>query len=1347
MTSLAQPWGRRGWWQDGLVLAGYAFVLLVLFWPVVFGGKVLVPFDNLFADPPWRAFAAQFGVESPQNGLLSDLVLENYAWKQFIREAIRAGELPLWNPYIFAGVPFLAAGQHSALYPLSVLFYVLPLAYAYGPFTLIQLWLAGCFAYIFGRVIGLSRPGAALTGLAFCLSTLMIANVVFPMIIAAMSWLPALLAVIEWMARREEHSQRVSPSPPLLPFIIGAVIVGLQFLAGHVEMSYYVVLVAAFYGVWRLAGLWRRTGDWRRPAQLLLWLAGMGLAGGALAGVQIIPLYELVSLNFRQGSVNYQQVIGWAFPLRQILTFLAPDFFGNPAHHQVLDLTTWQWTQVPGGSTSWGIKNYVEAASYVGVLPLLLALLGLWRGRRPYVLLFAVLAGVSLLFAFGAPAYALLYYGLPGFSQLHTPFRWVFPYTFSVAVLAGLGLDALLETRRDPWPGPRLVGGSALMAGLLMLAGIAASLLSRQPALDLATRLLASSQAAQKAFGGPALFYSYQVRNLGLLALLLAASGLLVLLAHPIPRRTLGIAALGWVAGDLLLFGWGFNPAVDPRLGEFTPPVVEFLRRDQGLFRVTSYGSGNLLWPNAAMLYDIADVRGYDSIIPKQYVEFMNRLEDQSGMLLYNRIAPLRQARSLDSPLLDLLNVKYILSLQPIDRPGYRLVYDSEVLVYENEDVLPRAFVVPRARVVPDRAALLDALPGLDPRAEVLIEGEPSAEAPGLALTGDLPALGDRVAEITSYRLTEVRLSVRLDEPAWLVLTDSYFPGWQAYVSTDGAEEVEVPIYRADGHFRAVGLPAGEHHVRFRYSPMSFKLGLYVSFLGLVALALVAGYWLWGKVYRGEGEEETVRRVVKNSLAPMLTSLANKVIDFAFAAFMLRVLGPTLAGRYYFAIVVVGFLEIFTNFGLNLLMTREVAKDRSAGNRYLSNTALLRLILWGVALPALALYLLARWALSPLTPDTVLAILLLTLALVPANVSAALSSLFYAYEKMEYPAGITTVTTLLKVVLGTLALLMGWGFVGLAGVAIVVNIITAGILFRLTVAHFFRPRLEFDPDFNRQIVHISFPLMLNHLLQTLFFKVDVILLEQLKGDVVVGWYSTAYKWIDALLIIPAYFTMAIFPIMSRYAASARESLMRAYALALRVLVMIALPVAVVTTFIARELITILGGSQYLPHGAIALQIMIWFLPFSFINGVTQYVLIAVDEQRWITKSFLIAAAFNILANLALIPPFGYPAAAFITILSELVLFVPFYWGVRRHVGTVPWEEVLPRPALAALAMAAALWAARPVTFLISLPLAGVIYLGGLLLLGAITEEDRRVLRRLVPGGTPVAEVPGPAPDT
>ena len=480
---------------------------------------------------------------------------------------------------------------------------------------------------------------------------------------------------------------------------------------------------------------------------------------------------------------------------------------------------------------------------------------------------------------------------------------------------------------------------------------------------------------------------------------------------------------------------------------------------------------------------------------------------------------------------------------------------------------------------------------------------------------------------------------------------------------------------------------------------MSVKLGLYLSFMAVILVMLAAGYWLWGWLYRaesleaGEQEGEVVHRVARNSVAPMTTSLVNKAIDFAFAALMLRILGPTLAGRYYFAIVVVGYLDIFTNFGLNLLLIREVSRDHTQANRYLGNTTALRLILWVISLPVLALFLLVWGNSGNLTRDTAVAIVLLMLSLIPSNLAAALSSVFNAFERMEYPAGITTLTTLVKVGLGVLALLLGWGFVGLAGVSIVANLVTVAILARLVVRHFFRPRLQLEPRFAWSLVFVSYPLMLNHLLQTFFFKVDVMLLQPIQGDTVVGWYSTAYKWIDALLIIPAYFTMAIFPLMSRYATSAQDSLRRTYVMALRLLVMIALPIAVLTTFIADVLILILGGRAYLPQSAIALRIMIWFLPFSFVNGVTQYALIALDEQRWITKTFAVAAAFNIGANLILIPRFSYVGAALVTIVSEWVLMVPWLWLTRTHLGPLPWPLIVVRPALAAAGMAGALWAA------------------------------------------------------
>ncbi|RME46481.1 MAG: hypothetical protein D6791_08165, partial [Chloroflexi bacterium] len=229
----------RWLWRVG-VAVGFLLILVIFFWPVVLGGRTLVPFDVPIAtDPVWAGQAAELGIEHPQNGLMADLILENYVWKQFIRESLRARQLPLWNPYIFAGVPFLAAGQHSALYPLSFIYYLLPLWRAFGVFTVVQLWLAGLFMVAYLRVLGAGRFGATLAGLAYMLSGLMLVNVVFPMILAAMSWLPLLLAAIEVLIRAQEDDPASGWLPRgrrLLALLAIGIIVGLQFLAGHVEI-------------------------------------------------------------------------------------------------------------------------------------------------------------------------------------------------------------------------------------------------------------------------------------------------------------------------------------------------------------------------------------------------------------------------------------------------------------------------------------------------------------------------------------------------------------------------------------------------------------------------------------------------------------------------------------------------------------------------------------------------------------------------------------------------------------------------------------------------------------------------------------------------------------------------------------------------------------------------------------------------------------------------------------------------------------------------------------------------------------------------------------------------------
>jgi O-antigen/teichoic acid export membrane protein len=233
----------------------------------------------------------------------------------------------------------------------------------------------------------------------------------------------------------------------------------------------------------------------------------------------------------------------------------------------------------------------------------------------------------------------------------------------------------------------------------------------------------------------------------------------------------------------------------------------------------------------------------------------------------------------------------------------------------------------------------------------------------------------------------------------------------------------------------------------------------------------------------------------------------------------------------------------------------------------------------------------------------------------------------------------------------------------------------------------------------REMVGAGWPLMLNNLLAGMFYKIDVTLLEPLQGKTVVGTYSTAYKWLDALGIIPSLFTMALLPLMSRQAREDRAGLQRSYQFAVKLLVCLALPVAVMTTFLAPFLIGLLGGARFLPDGAIGLQLMVWFFPIGWINSLTNYVLIALDMQKPMRWAFLAGVGFNVVANLIFIPLYSYRAAAVITIFSEVVLLAGFYALLRRALGPVRWLALLWKPWAAALLMFGAmalLWPALPI---------------------------------------------------
>lgn len=189
--------------RDLVIIALLLALPMILFWPQTIGGKTLLPAENLYQWEPYYTYRSEAGASDvPHNHLLSDLVLQNYQWKSFSRQSLSQGEIPLWNPYQFSGIPFLAAGQQQVVYPLSLIYYLLPLASAYGWFTVVNLWLAGVFMYLFVRVLGISRFGAVIAAITYELCGMFIASAVFPMILGASVWLPLLLTMAEFIVRQ-----------------------------------------------------------------------------------------------------------------------------------------------------------------------------------------------------------------------------------------------------------------------------------------------------------------------------------------------------------------------------------------------------------------------------------------------------------------------------------------------------------------------------------------------------------------------------------------------------------------------------------------------------------------------------------------------------------------------------------------------------------------------------------------------------------------------------------------------------------------------------------------------------------------------------------------------------------------------------------------------------------------------------------------------------------------------------------------------------------------------------------------------------------------------------------------
>ncbi|MEO8397185.1 MAG: oligosaccharide flippase family protein, partial [Chloroflexota bacterium] len=621
------------------------------------------------------------------------------------------------------------------------------------------------------------------------------------------------------------------------------------------------------------------------------------------------------------------------------------------------------------------------------------------------------------------------------------------------------------------------------------------------------------------------MFYSYEAVNVLIFGVMALLSGVIFLV--PTIRRGdkaqrsfapgrpyLPVFAVILIAADLMIASYSFNPAADPALLDYTPPAITWLQNQPGEWRYTTYedtthANSQLFNANLGMRYGLRDVRGYESIIPKAYVELMGKLAPQI-QLDYNRIAPIYTGgyadnfdphTALTSPVLDWLGVRYVISdtTTTIDDPGYKLAYeDKAVRIWQRLHAAPLAY------------ALHD---------------------------GAVNFRVTQTADSGREKLYDVFVPNPLDTA--LIVSETYSSGWRAYIRPRGADkdqEQQATLSPYAGDLQQIQLPgAGAWTVRLVYSPQSFQLGMFATFISAVLIVLALGIWLWQLVMGSGHEANATVRVARNSVAPIILNLFNRGIDFMFAVVMLRILGPTDSGWYFYAGVIFVWFDIFTNFGLNLYLTREVSRDRSKAAHVFFNTSAMRIGLAILGVPLLIGFLTLRQATvtPPINDAALVAILILYIGLLPNSLSTGLTSLYYAFERAEVPATVATAATINKAVLGLLVLLGGFGIIGLAAVSIITNVLTLVLLawngrdmIRVSTSDLtpqpplhsvergsrseIKPSVwRIDRRMIRSMAGESWFLMLNHFLATIFFQIDVILIEPFHGAKMVGQYSVA----------------------------------------------------------------------------------------------------------------------------------------------------------------------------------------------------------------------------------------------
>lgn len=754
-----------------------ASVVGAFFWKFFIAGYVPMPADIVVGTyHPWLDYNWGYATGVPvKNPITTDVTSFIYPMQKLAVDLMKGGQWPLWNRYILAGTPLLANFQSAPFSFVNSVYLFFDTLTGWSLQVILQHFFAALFTYLLLRHWKVSKLGAVLGGVVFAFSGFNLIWSQWNGHALAAAFIPFLLLLMDRFTQKQK----------LLTGILISTAISLQLFSGYPQVVIYsllglglFVLIKHFY-----LNKFSKASSLVRIGLFAVLFVGFALV---LSAVQLLPAIEL--LGYSQRVVEPLNFSLAFLPWSEAITFIAPDFFGNHAT-----------------GNYWGPTDYTTTTGFVGVVAIVLAIGALKKLSKSYRVGFSLVLGVfALVLSFPTPLSIFVWHkGYLGFNAA-SAHRALVLFNLSVALLSGLGVDALIERRFQ------IKRALFVPMVLVFIYGVWAIL------------MLATSSSLDD-------LWKYQVglRNLVLPTALIIFVAVAFYLRTKFSPRIIAVLFFCVCLFELFRFGWKYTPFSPRELVYPNTPIIDYLQAQQKPFRL----SGSDVIPiNIRMAYGLESLEGYDAVYPLSVAKYIAVSNSQE--LTASPQGRYADVSNYASRYLDIANTEFFLGVKKdglfdsvFEGDNFSQEFsDRSTTVFKNSNFLPRAFIVYDWKIVGSPNEELKLL--LDTSFEVrnqITLSDPTTPIPGRGGTPEVNYL--------NYSDQQSEIKVSTDEAGMLFVSDAYYPDWKAYI--DGQL---TKIYKADYMFRAVYVPQGAHVVDFKYEPKPFFDGLAISVVSWIAI-------------------------------------------------------------------------------------------------------------------------------------------------------------------------------------------------------------------------------------------------------------------------------------------------------------------------------------------------------------------------------------------------------------------------------------------------------------------------------------------------------------------------------